>query len=143
MFTALTIQNTAHQQNQSHSSNHPTPTHLSSECQNLAQESKALALALTSERLSLWYKIVVACDLLHPIWMARRAASRKKDCCASMPQHPYDSTARGMHTHPRSAHLESLALCFLASATRAEDPHLTPASVKVVGLSGEVILLLL
>ena len=34
--------------------------------------------------------------------MERRAASRKKDCCASMPQHPYDSTARGMHTHPRS-----------------------------------------
>ena len=42
-----------------------------SECRNLARESKALALALTSERLSLWYKMVVACDLLHPIWMAR------------------------------------------------------------------------
>eukprot|EP00731_Ephydatia_muelleri_P017593 Em0010g691a len=43
-----------------------------------------------------------------------------------------------MHTHPSSAHFESLALCFLASANRAEDPHLTPASVKVIGLSGEV-----
>ncbi|KAL5494217.1 hypothetical protein EMCRGX_G015501 [Ephydatia muelleri] len=111
-----------------------TPQPPSSECQNLARESKALALALTSERLSLWYKMVVACL----VWMARRAASHKKDCCASMPQHPYDSTAKGMHTHPRSAHSESLALCFLASATRAEDPHLTPASVKVVLLSGEV-----
>eukprot|EP00731_Ephydatia_muelleri_P009946 Em0005g532a len=111
-----------------------TPQPPSSECQNLARESKALALALTSERLSLWYKMVVACL----VWMARRAASHKKDCCASMPQHPYDSTAKGMHTHPRSAHFESLALCFLASATRAEDPHLTPASVKVVLLSGEV-----
>ena len=90
-----------------------------------------------SERLSLWYTMVVACDLLHPIWMARRASRREKDCCASVPQHPYDSTARGMHTHPSSAHFESLALCFLASATRAEDPPLTPASVKVVGLSGE------
>ncbi|KAL5488937.1 hypothetical protein EMCRGX_G017964 [Ephydatia muelleri] len=70
--------------------------------------------------------------------MARRAARREKDCCASVPQHPYDSTARGMHTHPSSAHFESLALCFLASANRAEDPHLTPASVKVIGLSGEV-----
>ncbi|KAL5510752.1 hypothetical protein EMCRGX_G006353 [Ephydatia muelleri] len=40
--------------------------------------------------------------------MARRAARREKDCCASMPQHPYDSTARGMHTHPSSAHFESL-----------------------------------
>ena len=75
-----------------------------------------------------------------PIWMARRAARREKDCCASVPQHPYDSTARGMHTHPSSAHFESLSLCFLASANRAEDPHLTPASVKVIGLSGEVIL---
>ena len=71
--------------------------------------------------------------------MSRRAARREKDCCASVPQHPYDSTARGMHTHPSSAHLESLALCFLVSATRAEDPDLTPASVKVVGISGEVI----
>ena len=65
-----------------------------------------------SKRLSIWYKMVVACDLLHPIWMARLAASHKKDCCASMPQHPYDFTARGMHTHPCSAHLESLTLCF-------------------------------
>ena len=51
-----------HQQNQS---NHPTPTQLnppSSDCRNLVQESKALALALTSERLCLWYKMVVACD---------------------------------------------------------------------------------
>ena len=109
-----------------------------SECRDLARESKALALALTSERLSLWYRMVVACDLLYPIWMARRATRHEKDCCASVPQHPYDSTATGTHTHPSSAHLESLALCFLASATRAEDPHLTPTSVKVVGLSGEV-----
>ncbi|KAL5500203.1 hypothetical protein EMCRGX_G011722 [Ephydatia muelleri] len=79
--------------------------------------------------------MVVACDLLHPIWIARR---REKDCCASVPQHPYDSTARGMHTHPSSAHFESLALCFLASATRAED-HTSLASVKVIGLSSEVI----
>ncbi|KAL5479500.1 hypothetical protein EMCRGX_G023027 [Ephydatia muelleri] len=72
--------------------------------------------------------------------MARRAARREKDCCASVPQHPYDSTARGMHTHPSSAHFESLALCFSPhAATRAEDPHLTLASVKVIGLSGEVI----
>ncbi|KAL5499464.1 hypothetical protein EMCRGX_G010890 [Ephydatia muelleri] len=70
--------------------------------------------------------------------MARRAARREKDCCASVSQHPYDSTAKEMHTHPSSAHFESLALCFLASANRAEDPHLTPASVKVIGLSGEV-----
>eukprot|EP00731_Ephydatia_muelleri_P002396 Em0001g2396a len=70
--------------------------------------------------------------------MARRAARLEKDCCASVPQHPYDSTAKGMHTHPSSAHFESLALCFLASANRAEDPHLTPASVKVIGLSSEV-----
>ena len=115
-----------------------TPQPPSSDCQNLAWESKALAFALTSERLDLWYKMVVACDLVHPFWMARRAARREKDCCASVPQNPYDSTARGMHTHPSSAHFESLALWFLASATRAEDPHLTPALVKVIGLSGEV-----
>ena len=115
-----------------------TPKSPSSDCRSLARESKALALALTSERLSLWYTVVVASDLLHPIWLARRAARREKDCCASVPQHPYDSTAKGMHTHPSSAHFESLALCFLASANRAEDSHLTPASVKVIGLSGEV-----
>ena len=118
---------------------HPHTSPPSSECQDLERESKALALALTSERLSLWYRMVVACDMLHPIWMARQAARLEKDCCASVPQHPYDSTARGMHTHPSSAHLGSLALCFLASATRAEDPNLTLASVKVAGLSGEVI----
>ena len=75
----MAIQDTPYQ---SHSSNHPTPTHLNppppSECRDLAWESKALALALTSERLSLWYRIVVACDLLHPIWMARRVARLRR-----------------------------------------------------------------
>ena len=106
----------------------------------LARESNALALALTRERLSLWYNVVVACDLLHPIWIARQAARRLKDSWASMPQHPYDSTASGIHTHPSSLHFPSLAACFLTSATWADDPHFTPApaSVKVVGLSGEV-----
>ena len=43
-----------------------------------------------------------------------------------------------MHTQPSSAHLESLALCFLSSAAKAADPVVTLASGKLLAVSGDV-----
>ena len=44
-----------------------------------------------------------------------------------------------MHTQPSSAHLESLALCFLSSAAKAADPAVTLASSgKLLEVSGDV-----
>ena len=61
--------------------------------------------------------------------------------CASLPHAPYDSTTRGMHVHPSSQHLASLAECFLSSvAATATDPAVRPTSERKDGLSGEVTL---
>jgi len=46
--------------------------------------------------------------------------------------------ASGTHFHPSSEHFTSLALCFRCSAAKAADPAVTLASVKVLGLSGDV-----
>ena len=70
--------------------------------------------------------------------MARRDASLDMVDWASAPQQPLVSTAKGIETHPSSAHLRSLFPCFRTSAAIAADPLATPASVKVVRLSGEV-----
>ena len=43
-----------------------------------------------------------------------------------------------MHTQPSSAHLESLALCFLSSAAKAADPAVTLASGKLLEVSSDV-----
>ena len=43
-----------------------------------------------------------------------------------------------MHTQPSSAHLESLALCFLSLAAKAADPAVTLASGKLLDVSGDV-----
>ena len=70
--------------------------------------------------------------------MARYDASCEKACTASLPQAPYDSVTRGIHVHPNSEHLASLAECFLSSAATAADPAvLRPASEIKVGLSGD------
>ena len=69
--------------------------------------------------------------------MARYDASREKACTASLPQAPYDSATRGIHVHPNSEHLASLAECFLSSAATAADPAVRPASEIKVGLSGD------
>ena len=47
---------------------------------------------------------------------AKRVASRAKVSFASSCQLQYVSTARGTHLQPSSAHLGSLAVCFLFSA---------------------------
>ena len=67
----------------------------------------------------------------------RDDASREKACTASQPQAPYDSATRGIHIHPNSEHLASLAECFLSSAATAADPVVRPASEIKVGLSGD------
>ena len=69
--------------------------------------------------------------------VARYDASREKACTASLPQAPYDSATRGIHVHPNSEHLASLAECFLSSAATAADPAVRPASEIKVGLSGD------
>ena len=69
--------------------------------------------------------------------MARYDASREKACIASLPQAPYDSATRGIHVHPSSEHLASLAECFLSLAATAADPVVRPASEIRVGLSGD------
>ena len=68
----------------------------------------------------------------------RCEASLEKAWTASLPQVPYDSTTRGMHVHPNSEHLASLAECFLSSAATAADPAVRPASVRRDGFSEEV-----
>ena len=57
---------------------------------------------------------------------------------ASFPQAPYDSTTRGIQTHPRSLHLASLASCFRSSVACAAAPAATPASVRILECSGDV-----
>ena len=65
-------------------------------------------------------------------------ARREKEVWASLPQFPYVSTARGIHTHPSSEHLGSFALCFLASASSAAAPSDKLAAVRMEGIKGEV-----
>ena len=43
-----------------------------------------------------------------------------------------------MDTQPSSAHLASLAQCFVSSATKAADPAVTLASGKMLETSGDV-----
>ena len=57
---------------------------------------------------------------------------------ASLPQFPYVSTARGIHTQSISEHLGSFALCFLASASSAAAPSGKLAAVRMEGIKGEV-----
>ena len=62
--------------------------------------------------------------------MTSRVAIRIKVVCASLPQLPYVSTARGTHTQPSSWHLGSLAMCLCCSLWLAkicnvkDDPNL-------------------
>ena len=56
--------------------------------------------------------VVMAFDLLHCNWMARRDASQEMVDWASAPQQPQVSTAKGIETYLSSAHLPSLTPCF-------------------------------
>eukprot|EP00731_Ephydatia_muelleri_P005913 Em0003g161a len=80
---------------------------------------------------------ITTLDLGELVLVARYDVSREKACTASLPQAPYDSATRGIHVHPNSEHLASLAECFLSSAATAADPAVRPASEIKVGLSGD------
>ena len=84
-----------------------------------ARDSSALAFALTRTKLSLPYGVEVACDLEQFSLAARREARRERCKRASAPQ-------------PSSEHLTSLEACFLCSETRADDPAVTHASLRML-----------
>ena len=94
-------------------------------------------MARTRVKLRRSYRLQTTLDLGELVLVARYDASREKACTASLPQAPYDSTTRGIHVHPNSEHLASLAECFLSSAATAADPAVRPASEIKVGLSGD------
>ena len=72
------------------------------------------------------YKLETALDLRVLVLVARCEASLEKAWTASLPQASYDYTTRGMHVHPSSEHLASLAECFLSSAATAADAAVRP-----------------
>ena len=94
-------------------------------------------MARTRVKLRRPYRLQTTLDLGELVLVARYDASREKACTASLPQAPYDSATRGIHVHPNSEHLASLAECFLSSAATAADPAVRPASEIKVGLSGD------
>ena len=69
--------------------------------------------------------------------MASRVARRVTVVCATLPQLPYVSTARGTHTQPSSWHLGSLAMCLRCLLAAAAAPAVIPASFSTAGVSGE------
>ena len=94
-------------------------------------------MARTRVKLRRPYRLQTTLDLGELVLVARYDASRENACTASLPQAPYDSATRGIHVHPNSEHLASLAECFLSSAATAADPAVRPASEIKVGLSGD------
>ena len=80
---------------------------------------------------------LAAVDLGRPCCRASRVAKQEKTHCASLPQLPNVSTARGMHDRPSAWHL-ALAACFLVSAAKAAAPSWMLASFRVTGVRGEV-----
>ena len=61
-------------------------------------------------------------DLGGPCRRVSRVAKREKTHCDSLSQLPKVSTARGMHDHPSTWLLASLAACFLVSVAKAATP---------------------
>ena len=65
---------------------------------------------------------------------------RRDDGCGFLSPSPIGFHYHREHTQPSSEHLRLLAWCFLASVAWAAAVADTPASNKVTGLSGEVML---
>eukprot|EP00731_Ephydatia_muelleri_P004188 Em0002g364a len=84
------------------------------------RKRRARALARTRVKLRRPYRLQTTLDLGELVLVARYDASREKACTAS--------ATRGIHVHPNSEHLASLAECFLSSAATAADPAVRPAS---------------
>ena len=72
----------------------------------------------------------VTCEL-----QAKQAVTCARNTNASLPQAPYESTARRVRpTGPSAVHLSSLAWCFLLrSVVSRTAPTISPASAKVKG----------
>ena len=102
------------------------------------RKSNALAFARTSVRFSRPYRLEITCDFGELLLVARCDASLENTLMASLPHAPYDSTIKGMHTHPSSKHFAPFSACFLCSATTAADPAVRPASWIREEFSGEV-----
>ena len=90
-----------------------------------------------STRLSLPKRSAVTLLFGRETQMASRVARRIKVVCASLPQLPYVSTARGTHTQPSSWHLGSLVMCLRCSLAAAAAPTVIPASFSTAEVSGE------
>ena len=80
-------------------------------------------MARTRVKLRRPYRLQTTLDLGELVLVARYDASREKACTASLPQAPYDSATRGIHVHPNSEHLASLAECFLSYRSLKYPPH--------------------
>ena len=101
-------------------------------------KSSFQALACISVKFRRPYKLETTLDLGVLVLVARCEASLEKAWTASLPQAPYDSTTRGMHVHPSSEHIASLAKCFLSSVATAADPAVRSTSERRDGFSGDV-----
>ena len=110
---------------------------LQTQVQLHTQRMMALTFALIKQMLQFENRPKDACDLGSNLWIASLAVTCARNTNASLPQAPYESTARGIETHPRAMHLSSLAWCFLLSVASRTAPTIAPASAKVEGFSGE------
>ena len=66
------------------------------------------------------------------------ASCAKKNWPAFLPHAPNVSTTSGTHFQPSLEQMGSLHVCFLSSVCLAAAPATTPASEKMLDLSGEV-----
>ena len=99
-----------------------------------------MALALDRTRMipSLPYKLDRIIDFGLFVVMAIREAIKENVLHASAPHALYDSTVKGVHSHPSSEHLASYLECLRTSAALAALPAEVPAYEIIGGLSGEV-----
>ena len=67
----------------------------------------AREFALTRAKLNLPKISLLTSDLGRPCLVDKRVASLDSACIASVPQHPYVSTTRGIHAQPSYLHLSS------------------------------------
>ena len=77
-------------------------------------------------------------DLGRPCLVDKRVASLDSACIASVPQHPYVYTTRGIHAQPSSLHLLSFTRCLQIRAAKAAEPAVTHAFWIICAFSVDV-----
>ena len=92
------------------------------------RDRMAREFALTRAKLNLPKISLLTSDLGRPCLVDKRVASLDSACVASVPQHPYVSTTRGIHAQPSSLHLSSFTRCLRIWAAKAAEPAVTHAS---------------